>query len=183
MHTFVFLEHIGEAYNKYVYDQHGLHMEDIQRTDHHNWAFAQCICHRKVQNYLKQLCWSFDTHCEHTIGTKVYLQVCANYIDIFLSISNYLRAKIVLVSKVSFFFRLWRLWLKCGDHTVGGNPRKLTLIDSFLSNQWCPYAQLLCHFVVLLIMHFIYWYPSVVVPLHLDGSDPCEVFFSKNRGM
>jgi hypothetical protein len=36
-----------------------------------------------------------------------------------------------------------------------------------------------CHFVVLLISHFRDTYPHLPVPLHLTGSDSCEIFFSK----
>lgn len=30
---FFFLEHIGQMYNKYTFDQHGLNLGDIQRTN------------------------------------------------------------------------------------------------------------------------------------------------------
>ena len=43
--------------------------------------------------------------------------------------------------------------------------------------------QLSCHFVVLLIKYFRDNYPNLPVPLHLTGSDSCEIFFSKIGGM
>ena len=43
--------------------------------------------------------------------------------------------------------------------------------------------QILCHFVVLLIIHFQDKYLDLAVPLHLIGSDACENFFSKIGGM
>jgi hypothetical protein len=38
------LEHLDMVYNKFSYDEHGLRLEDIQRTDRQNWASAQRIC-------------------------------------------------------------------------------------------------------------------------------------------
>jgi hypothetical protein len=64
----------------------------------------------------------------------MYLQICNDYIDIFLTLSLILRNRIVLASKVSFFFRIWKLWLKFGDHSVGGNTKSLTVHESFVSN-------------------------------------------------
>lgn len=40
-----------------------------------------------------------------------------------------------------------------------------------------------CHYVVILVMHFRDKYPHLPIPLHLTGSDACEVFFSKIGGM
>jgi hypothetical protein len=32
------LEHIGHVYNKFTFNQHGLRLEDVKRTDRQNWA-------------------------------------------------------------------------------------------------------------------------------------------------
>ena len=77
-------------------------MEDIQWTVHYYWAFAQRTCQRKVQNYLKRLCLRFDMHFEWTQGLEVYLQVCTNYIDVFLSVSIDLKPRVLLACKVLF---------------------------------------------------------------------------------
>jgi hypothetical protein len=84
---------------------------------------------------------------------------------------------------VTFFFRLWRLWLKHDDHTVGGNTKSLTQAESFFSQQCFLDVQISCHFVVLLIKMFRDFYPTLEVPLHLTGSDSCEFFFSRIGGM
>ena len=65
----------------------------------------------------------------------MYMQICADYIDIFLSPKLDIQSRIVLIGKVSFFFRLWRLWLLFGDHSIGGNTKKLTMTKSFVSMQ------------------------------------------------
>jgi hypothetical protein len=120
-----FLERIGLVYNKYTFDQHGLQLGDIQRIDKHNWASSQKICRLKFYNYLKLLQSCGDTHQEKTLGTELYLKICAYYINIFLLMTLDLQNIIVLASKMSFFFHLWKLWLKHGDCAMIGNPYKV----------------------------------------------------------
>jgi hypothetical protein len=40
-----------------------------------------------------------------------------------------------------------------------------------------------CRFVVLLVCLFRYRYPNLPIPLHLTGSDTCNIFFLKVGGM
>ena len=122
-------------------------------------------------------------HRERTLGTEKYLEICANYIDIFLSPRLDLRSRLVLCSKVSFFFRLWKLWFVHGDHSVGGLACKFTVAENFISQQCFVDIQIACNFVVLLVCHFRDKYSHLPVPLHLTGSDSCEIFFSKIGGM
>jgi hypothetical protein len=120
-----------------------------------------------------------DVHQEQTLGTEMYLQICANYIDIFLSEKLDLKRRVVLTSKVSFFFRLWKLWLQHGDSGVLGNSKPVTAQESFVSQQCFVDIQMSYHFVVLLVSIFRDRYPNLQVPLHLTGSDSCEIFFPK----
>jgi len=85
--------------------------------------------------------------------------------------------------KVSFFFHLWKLWLKHGDHAMIGNPKKVSIIKKFVNQQCFLDIQMSYHFVVLLIKHFKDQYPKLTILLHLTELDFCEVFFSKIRGM
>ena len=178
-----YLDHLGQVYQKFVLDQHGLRKDDIQRTDRQNWASAQRICAEKARNCLRDLRNSRDAHQERTLGTELYLGICADYISIFLSLSLSLRDRVVLASKVSFFFRIWKLWFTYGDHNVGGNTKTPTLQECFVSNQCYLDVQLSCHFVVLLIRYFRDAFSHLPVPFHLTGSDSCEIFFSKVGGM
>ena len=66
----------------------------------------------------------------------------------------------------------------CLGNTEPVNPKL-----HFVNQQCFLDVQLSCHFIVLLICHFRDKYPHLVVPLHLTGSDSCEVFFSKIGGM
>jgi hypothetical protein len=144
---------------------------------------AQRICQQKVRNCLRQLRISSGHHGERTLGSETYLGICADYVDIFLFAKLSLYYRVVLAAKVLFFFRLWRLWLKHGDHTVGGNTKSLTQAKSFVSQQCFLDVQMSCHFVVLLIKMFRDFYLALEVPLHLTGSDSCEKIFSRIGGM
>ena len=99
----VTLTHLGLVYNKFNCDQHGLKLEDTNRKDRQNWASAQRICQKRTRDCLAKLRMSKEVHQERTLGTELYLEVCSNYIDIFLSPRLNLRSRIVLASKVYFF--------------------------------------------------------------------------------
>ena len=124
-----------------------------------------------------------EAHRERTLGTEMYLRICADYIDIFASPVLDVRSRVVLASKVSFFFRLWKLWFSHGNHAIGNNSVRFKPAENFVNQQCFLDVQLLCHFIVLLVKHFRDNYPNVPVPLHLTGSDSCEIFFSKISGM
>jgi hypothetical protein len=79
-------------------------------------------------------------------------------------------------SKVSFFLRLWKLWLHLGTHTY-------SLKTNFISRQAYLDMQISCHCIVLLIKLFKDKYNHLEVPFGLLGSDVCEIFFSKVGGM
>jgi hypothetical protein len=178
-----YLEHVSQMYNKFSFDEHGLRLEDVNRTDRQNWASVQRICAAKTRSCLQELRINRELNQEQTLGSKMYLQICSDYIDIFLSLSLCLRDRIVLASKVSFFFLIWKLWHKFGDHSVRGNTKSLTVHESFVSNQCFLDVQISCHFVVLLIQYFRDFHRHLPILLHLTGSDACEIFFSKVGGM
>ena len=64
-----------------------------------------------------------------------------------------------------------------------GNSVLAVPSECFISNQCFLDIQMSCHFVVLLICHFRDRFPELPVPLHLTGSDSCEIFFSRIGGM
>jgi hypothetical protein len=175
--------HIEQVFHQFTAEEHGLKMEDVERRDRQNWASAQRLCQAKVQICLEKMRAADYPHPERTLGTQFYLEICASYIDIFCSPRLDLRSRIVLCGKVSFFFRIWRLWLQNGDHGVLGNSQRLVEAKNFVSLQCFIDIQLSCHFVVLLICHFRDRFPELPVPLHLTGSDSCEIFFSRIGGM
>ena len=170
--------HIEQVFHQFMAEEHGLKMEDVERKDRQNWASVQRLCQSKVRSCLASMRAMDYPHRERTLGIEFYLDICATYIDIFCSPRLDLRSRIVLCGKVSFFFRLWRLWLQHRDHGVLGNSQKLVEAKNFVSLQCFLDIQLSCHFVVLLICHFRDRFPNLPVPLHLTGSDSCEFFFT-----
>lgn len=44
-----------------------------------------------------------DTRIERTLGTEIYIAICADYLDIFMNPCLTLRERVVLCGKVSFF--------------------------------------------------------------------------------
>jgi len=135
-------------YNKFTCDQHGLKLEDTNWKDWQNWASTQRICQKQTRDCLALLRNSKEVHQERTLGTEYYLEACSNYINVFLSPTLDLRSKVVLASKVSFFFRIWKLWFQFGNHAIGGNSKKLTAAVNFVSQQCFIDVQMSCHFVV-----------------------------------
>ncbi|KAL3678263.1 hypothetical protein R1sor_021219 [Riccia sorocarpa] len=176
------LEHVHLVYKLYSHDVHGLNLDDVIRRDRQNWAGPQRLCSRAVQNCLKLLEDRPDEQRERTLGTRLYLEIVGDYIDIFFSVKLDLFSRIVLCSKVSFFFRLWRLWLLRGNHEVSGSTQSLSEKNMVSHECWLD-VQMSCHMVVLLCRMFRDQYPGYEVPLHLLGSDCCEHFFSRVGGM
>ncbi|CAM6105892.1 unnamed protein product [Calypogeia fissa] len=177
------LTHVEHVYKLYDEKDHGLNSEDIARTDRQNWASAQRLCSRKVGCCLKMLRERKDAKVEQTLGTELYLSICADYMDIFMNTGLTLRQRIVLCGKVGFFFRLWRLWCFHGNHAVGGNTQPINFGSNCIPMQTFLDIQISVHFVVLLIIQFRDRYPYLPIPLGLTGSNACEQFFSKVGGM
>jgi hypothetical protein len=96
-------QHIELVFEKFQFEDHGLKLEDVHRKDRHNWAATQRLCQSKVRACLARMRSVDYPRRERTIGPEYYLEICANYIDIFLSPILDLRSRIVLCGKVSFF--------------------------------------------------------------------------------
>ena len=96
-------QHICQVFNRFTVDEHGLLQEDYDKKDRQNWASAQRLCSQKVRDCLRSLRVSTDLHRERTLGTEMYLEVCTDYNDIFISSCYDLRERIVKAGKVFFF--------------------------------------------------------------------------------
>ncbi|KAL3699591.1 hypothetical protein R1sor_017613 [Riccia sorocarpa] len=184
------LEHVQLIYKLYPHNMYVLNFDDVVRRDRQNWAGPQRLCSRLVQKCLKlleevnppRLEDREDAQQKRTFGIRLYLEVVADYIDIFYSTKLDLFSRVMNCAKVSFFFRLWRLWLLRGNHTVSGDTE--TLSEKNIVNIECWYdVQMSCHMVVLLCVLFRDKFSGLKVPLHLLGSDCCEHFFSRVGGM
>jgi hypothetical protein len=75
-------------HKKHNFDHHGLKLKEIQRIDGQNWVIVKKIFQRKVQKCFNMLQNSGDIHQEKTLGIELYLKICADYIEIFLSLGE-----------------------------------------------------------------------------------------------
>ena len=98
------LEHLGLIYTKYTYDQHGLKLEDVQRSNCQNRASAQRIFQQKMRTTLALLQVALEVHQECTFGTEMYLQICGYYTDNFLCPMHDLRSRGFGFEGFFFFF-------------------------------------------------------------------------------
>ena len=74
--------HVRMVYSNFKVDDHNLKIEDIERIDRQNWGLAQRIASRHVQRCLKEM-RNTGGKTERESGTKTYLAIVADYIDIF----------------------------------------------------------------------------------------------------
>ncbi len=152
--------HVKVVESLYHMLEHGLTKVDIDRTDRQNWASAQRLCSRKVIACLGMIRERDDVQAEQTLGTEMYLSICADYLDIFMNTSLTLRQRVVLCGKVGFFFRLWRLWCFHGSHTVGGHTLPVTFGECCIPMQSVLDIQMFVHVVVFFIIQFRDCYPE-----------------------
>jgi hypothetical protein len=96
--------HIELVFQQFESDEYGLKMEDVDRKDRQNLGATQRLCQARVRSCLARMRHVEYLHRERTLGTEYYLEICANYIDIFCSPRLDLCSRIVLCRKVSFFF-------------------------------------------------------------------------------
>ena len=92
------LEHLGLIYTKYTYDQHGLSLRMykhlIVKIGLGDIEFVNMRLILALYLVVPKV------HQERTLGTEMYLQICKDYIDIFLSPKHDLRSRFVLALKV-----------------------------------------------------------------------------------
>ncbi len=103
-------------------------------------------------------------------GTRIYLEICWKFVEIFISFQLTLLERVTYASEVTNFLRLWRWW-------VYKNPN-LTLAINFLTRQCFQHVVLRCHAAVLLIMAGRDFAPDHAIHLEMSGSDCNEDHFS-----
>ncbi len=147
---------------------HGLRNEDVHRTDRQNWASAQRMYFPRVRDCLLEI--ENGDRPEDVMGTRIYLEICWKFVEIFCSFCATLLERVAYASEVTNFLRLWRWW-------VYKNPN-LTLANNFLTRQCFQHVVLSCHAAVLLIMGARDYAPDYPICLAKCGSDCCEDHFS-----
>ena len=162
------ISHLELVAERFDIATHGLRNEDIHRTDRQNWASAQRMFFPRVRDCLLQI--EHGDRPEGVKGTRIYLEICWKFVEIFCSFQATLLERVIYASEVTNFLRLWRWW-------VYKNPN-LTLANNFLTRQCFQHVILCCHAAVLLIMASRDFAPDHPIHLALCGSDCCEDHFS-----
>lgn len=70
--------------------------------DMQDWALIQQIRQRKTHDCLPKPRTLPNAHQEGIFGIELYVDICGDYMDIFMSCKLSLRGRIVLATKVSF---------------------------------------------------------------------------------
>ncbi len=162
------ISHLELVAERFDIGIHGLQNEDIHRSDRQNWASAQRMYFPRVRDCLLEI--ENGDRPEGVKGTRVYLEICWKFVEIFCSFSATLLERVTYASEVTNFLRLWRWW-------VYRNPN-LTLAINFLTRQCFQHVVLSCHAAVLLIMASRDYAPDHPIYLAMSGSDCCEDRFS-----
>ncbi len=162
------ISHLELVAQRFHMTIHGLRNEDIHRTDRQNWASAQRMFFPRVRDCLREI--EHSDRPEDVKGTRIYLEICWKFVEVFCSFSATLLERVTYASEVTNFLRLWRWW-------VYKNPN-LTLANNFLTRQCFQHVVLSCHAAVLLIMGSRDFAPEHPICLALCGSDCCEDHFS-----
>ncbi|CAG2248063.1 unnamed protein product [Mytilus edulis] len=154
---------------------HGLTRDHVRRDrDRQNWKVAQSYHFQRVQDCLNDLINGSDDRAPipSVKGTKAFLYVVHQYVDIFFSPKASLAERISLAGFVTHFLGIWRNYVYLNQ--------ALTLTSNFLSRETYCDIFISVHFAVMLICFYRDNFPNSQCLLHLTGSDCCEDFFSKN---
>ncbi|XP_071151922.1 uncharacterized protein [Mytilus edulis] len=154
---------------------HGLTRDHVRRDrDRQNWKVAQELSFQRVQDCLNDLINGSDDRAPipSVKGTKAFLYVVHQYVDIFFSPKASLAERISLAGFVTHFLGIWRNYVYLNQ--------ALTLTSNFLSRETYCDIFISVHFAVMLICFYRDHFPNSQCLLHLTGSDCCEDFFSKN---
>ena len=102
------------------------------------------------------------------LGSSVYLRLVWYHVEIFFSPIANLRTRIKYGALVSHFLGIWRNFIVL---TPG-----LNLKSHFITRECYQDLLLSTHFAVMLICYYRDNFPHLECPLHLTGSEPCEVY-------
>lgn len=112
-----------------------------------------------------------DSVPDDVLGTKLYLEVCWNYANIFMDNTEDLPTKTTRAPFVTNFLRIW--------HNYSTTTRKETQ-RCMLSREAVTDVILSCRAVVMYIIYIRDLCPGHPIELGLTGTDCCESYFSEN---
>eukprot|EP00112_Aurelia_sp_Birch-Aquarium-sp1_P001683 Seg1182.1 transcript_id=Seg1182.1/GoldUCD/mRNA.D3Y31 product="hypothetical protein" protein_id=Seg1182.1/GoldUCD/D3Y31 len=155
------------------YEKHRLRENDVTHRDRQNWESAQRISAYCVQDCLSLLVnGSNDLPPQpNLLGTKIYLEITAKYVDIFFSPALTNENRVRYASCVANFLSLW--------HNYISGVKDLTLKENFITRESFTDIVISCHFIILLMCEFRDHFPDQPLDLSLTGSQCLEDLFSE----
>ena len=171
----VHMNHLQLVYEMFPIPDHGLGLNDIQRSDRQNWRSAQKLTFPQVRNCLQMLMEGLvEGHPRNPslLGTMIYLHVVWLYVEIFCSSVASLRRRITYAAIVTHFLAIWHNYI----HRSEG----LSLKQNFITRETYQDIVISCQFAVILICYMRDNFPEQECCLELSGSDVLEDFWSKN---
>lgn len=127
---------------------HDLGLNDVQRSDRHNWRSAQKLTFPQVRNCLQMLMEGLvegQPRNPSLLGTKIYLRVAWLYVEIFCSSVASLRRRITYTEIVNHFLAIWH---DCIHRSEG-----LSLKQNFITRETYQDIVISCQFAVILICY------------------------------
>ena len=170
----VLSNHILRVYRKFPFEQHGLSIDDVERSDRQNWRSAQKVAFLSVQECLQKLV-DGDEETPGNAGmlaTLTFIKIIWFYVEIFISTTASLKTRIKYCALVGHFLAIW--------HNHVYNSSDLTTKQHFLSHQTYVDIIISIHCAVSLICYMRDSFPGVACHLHLTGTDVVEDYWSKN---
>ena len=170
------MNHLKLVTELFELHHHGLTKNDILRKDRQNWASAQRLTFLRVQHCLQQIVDGIEEISRppdpSVLGTLTYLRLVWYYVEIFFSPVASLVTRIKYAALVTHFLGIWRNFIV--------NTQGLNLKSHFITRECYQDLLLSTHFTVMLICYYRDNHANLECPLHLTGSEPCEVYFSAN---
>ena len=174
------MNHLQLVAERFSVDVHGLRQDDIDRTDRQNVAaVGRRVGLKAVRSLVNMQAVHTDKHGatqppEQTQGTVALLIMIRRYALIFLSKQQTHLERVTSASYVVHLLRLMRLSVRLN--------KKLTVESNFYTRQTYEHLLLSCHQAVNCMRSFRDTAPSLIVALHLTGSDALEALWSMCGG-
>ena len=171
----VHMNHLQLVYEMFPIPDHGLGVNDIQRSDRQNWRSAQKLTFPQVRNCLQIL---MEGRVEGyprnptLLGTKTYRYVVWLYVEIFCSSVASLSRRITYAATVTHFLAIWHNYILRNE--------RLSLRQNFITRESYQDIVISCQFAVILTCYMRDNFPEQECCLELSGSDVLEDFWSKN---
>ena len=159
--------------------EHGIKWTDTNRSGYRAQDFpsvARVVSPRARRRLAR---WGVETRNANVKGLVIWLELIWTYLNIFMSKTLALDARVEAAGYVVTFLVMWRLWVEWFVKQPGGPS---TVDEAFITREAYTDVVMSCHFVVLLIVVFGEEGQSRPIPFRRLGTDVCEDLFSMLGG-